>query len=294
MARSTLAKARPAIAKFFDKAEAPVFRRGDLSGILRECRHAWELAKAVNVDDLITHLIDNSHLKEHVFNFPSRTERLYSWRSVSLLHLLHHLKPKGYFTHLTAARLNGLSPFSRGEIYLNIEQKPHVRNPASLTQEGINNAFRNYPRVSNNFAMHGESRIVLLNGMHTNALGVEGITAKFEKIIINVRATNLERTLIDLAVRPVYSGGVHNVLTCYRNAKGKVRVSHMASMIKSLDYVYPYHQAIGFYLQKSGYSAEDVEVFRALPMNFDFYLDHRIKNPRYIREWRLHVPAEMA
>lgn len=51
MARSTLAKARPAIAKFFDKAETPVFRRGDLSGILRECRHAWELAKSVNVDD---------------------------------------------------------------------------------------------------------------------------------------------------------------------------------------------------------------------------------------------------
>jgi len=208
--------------------------------------------------------------------------------------VLSELKPSAYFTHLTAARLHGICPFSQQEIYLNVEQKPHVRNPSSLTQEALKNAFQNRPRVSNNVAIHEECRIVLLNGMHTSSLGVESVSVNQARASFTVRTTSLERTLIDLAVRPAYSGGVLNVLQCYRSAKGKVRVSNMASMLNELDYVYPYHQSVGFYLQKSGHSADDVNSFREMPMKFDFYLDHGIKSPHYVREWRMNVPSELA
>ena len=41
-----------------------------------------------------------------------------------------------------------------------------------------------------------------------------------------VRVTDLERTLIDIAVRPEYAGGVYEVLNVYRLAKGKVSANN--------------------------------------------------------------------
>lgn len=38
------------------------------------------------------------------------------------------------------------------------------------------------------------------------------------KTIKKIRVTDLERTLIDIAVRPAYSGGVFEVLEAFKNA----------------------------------------------------------------------------
>ena len=64
-----------------------------------------------------------------------------------------------------------------------------------------------------------------------------------------LRFTNLERTLIDAAVRPVYAGGVFEVRKAYQLAKEKVSVNRLAALLQKLNYIYPYHQAIGFYLE---------------------------------------------
>jgi len=60
-------------------------------------------------------------------------------------------------------------------------------------------------------------------------------------------------------------------------------------------YVYPYHQAIGFYLEKSeGYSSSALERFRdRYDFEYDFYLAYGMKDTRYDKRWRLHVPSWM-
>ena len=68
----------------------------------------------------------------------------------------------------------------------------------------------------------------------------------------SIPTTNIERTLIDIAVRPVYSGGVFEVLKAYKMAKDKVSINKLAAYLKKIGYVYPYHQVVGFYLEKSG------------------------------------------
>jgi predicted transcriptional regulator of viral defense system len=102
--------------------------------------------------------------------------------------------------------------------------------------------------------------------------------------------TKLERTLIDIAVRPAYAGGVYQVLEAYRRAKDRISVATLLATLRKLDYVYPYHQAIGFYMQRAGYDPRQCERLRKLGLNYDFYLAHDVRARDYDSGWRLFVP----
>ncbi|MGI9056899.1 MAG: hypothetical protein ACR2F2_13980, partial [Pyrinomonadaceae bacterium] len=60
------------------------------------------------------------------------------------------------------------------------------------------------------------------------------------------------------------------------------------------DYVYPYQQAIGFYLEKSEvYDENKIQMLKEIPMNFDFYLDYKMKETEYSVAWKLHYPKNL-
>jgi predicted transcriptional regulator of viral defense system len=105
-----------------------------------------------------------------------------------------------------------------------------------------------------------------------------------------VRATTIERTLVDLTVRPIYGGGVENVLAAYNRAKGQMSARKLAATLKALDYVYPFHQAVGFYLQRAGYPETDYGLFQDMEMKFNFYLAHNLRGKTFDPKWRLYHP----
>lgn len=76
----------------------------------------------------------------------------------------------------------------------------------------------------------------------------------------------------------------------FENAKGLLSVNAMRAMLKQLHFGYPYHQAIGFYLERAGYRSSQVELFAREPMACDFYLTHAMGRTTYNSRWRLHVP----
>ncbi len=92
-------------------------------------------------------------------------------------------------------------------------------------------------------------RICLLSGKNTNQLAVKE-TRLPDGVIVTV--TDLERTLVDIVVRPAYSGGIAKVLEAYRAASKRVSVTRLATLLTRLDHAYPYRQAVGFCLEASG------------------------------------------
>ena len=106
-----------------------------------------------------------------------------------------------------------------------------------------------------------------------------------------LQVTDVERTLIDITVRPEYAGGVFEVLKAFRNAHQKVSVNRLAAMLRKINYTYPYHQAIGFYMDKAGvYSPSQIELLQKFDVAFDFYLAHQLDSPHYSKKWRLYLP----
>ena len=197
-----------------------------------------------------------------------------------------------YLSHGTAVFLHALNDQLPKLIYVNKEQSlKGAGSRAELQQTAIDRAFRkNSQRLSRfEFAYDGKDggRFLRLNGKNTGRLEV-GSTVLEDGTTVPV--TKLERTLIDIVVRPAYAGGVYMVLEAYRRARPNVSIATLLATLKKLDYVYPFHQAIGFYLQKAEYQPKQYERFRSLGISLDFYLDYGLREPEFDPQWRLYFP----
>ena len=159
-----------------------------------------------------------------------------------------------------------------------------------IEQQNIDGAFKNLPRITRNVPRYNGYRLCILNGMSTGELGAIDLQIP---AIGMVRVTGIERTLIDIAVRPFYSGGVACVLNAYRRARGEVSIEKLVTILKEINYMYPYHQAIGFYLEKAGYERNSLRVLKDLGLNYDFYLANQITSADFLQEWRIFFPSKI-
>lgn len=201
------------------------------------------------------------------------------------------LRSGSYLSHATAVFIHGLTNEIPRTVYANKEQSEKPRPEGELTQAGIDRAFANEARTSNYIFEFEGTRIVLLSGKNTGRLEVSDVPSQAG---LALPATKLERTLIDIAVRPAYAGGAFQVLEAYRGARERASISTLVATLKKLDYVYPYHQSIGFYMQAAGYSKAQLDRLKSLGLNFNFYLTYRSRDAQFDSEWRVYHPAGLA
>jgi hypothetical protein len=289
--RTTLEIAEPKLVEYFSKFPNRILSPDKIEEILDEHRKDWGLANSVTNSKFIAFLVNKTKLQEVKIKFPSTlipNFYRYSWGEVSPIDIASSLKPEYYFSHYTAMSLHQLTEQVPKKIYLTWEQAEKARNIRTLEQKKIDWAFAQRPRISENVASIDDNQICILYGMHTGSLGIietEGPEGE------RIRVTNVERTLIDITVRPFYAGGVFEVLKAFRLAKDKVSINKLAVMLRKIKYVYPYHQAIGFYLEKSGvYKESAIRIFRNMDMNYDFYLTYQMKDKAYSKDWCLFYP----
>ncbi len=293
-ARSRIQIAKPDILRYFAELPQKVHRRIDIAHHLAEQRGFWRLTQAQTTDDFIKFLIGTGSLWKADFPFPKpyKKETRYVWGEVPIYEVMLTLKPNAYYSHYTAVGIHGLTEQVAKIVYVNHEQQSKSISTGRLSQAALDSAFRRPPRVSNYIAESGDFRVCILNGKNTGNLGVIdrefGLTQ--DDPFGRIRVTNIERTLIDIAVRPVYAGGVTAVLRAYSNARDQLSANRMAAMLKQLGHIYPYHQAIGFYLERAGVKASALDLFRQFPIEFDFYLANDMKDKDYVRDWRLYIP----
>ena len=211
----------------------------------------------------------------------------YTWGRVTPYVVGLSLQRHTYLSHSTAVFLHDLTDQIPKTIYVNAEQSPKPRSSSGLKQASLDLAFSRPPRVSQRIYTSNGERFVLLNGKHTGRLEVTSFKDSEDML---VEVTKLERTLIDITVRTAYGGGVYQVLEAYRSAKDQVSVNLLIATLRKLDYLYPYHQAIGFYMQKAGYERNRYDRFKQLELNYDFYLTYGMKETEYDADWRLFYP----
>ncbi|MCJ7579834.1 MAG: hypothetical protein MUP98_04785 [Candidatus Aminicenantes bacterium] len=276
--------------KIFNEESKKIYRRAELYALINEYK------KAKKLPDVTTKLIidiirDKGSLK--IITMPSEGPYpsiiRYAWGlKVSPFELGLSLKNKSYFTHSTAVFLHGLTDQIPQTLYVNVEQSLKPRSSETLTQRAIDQAFKASQRSSRYVFIYERNRFVILSGKNTGQYGV--ITLPPEN---QIRTTSIERTLVDISVRPVYGGGIHQVLSAFRAALGRLSINRLVDALNSLDYVYPYHQALGFYLERAGFPKEKLQSLSSKGIKFNFYLAHGMHNPAFDPSWRIYYPKNL-
>ncbi len=289
MALSRLQIAKKNILAELAKAGDKVLMIKDLREILSRNRQVWNLAQATTTQDFIAFLEEKGGLRSWRLDFPFRPETRFTWGDSSVFRVIAALKPKGYFSHYTALYHHGLTEQIPKTIYLNSEQQ--LKSPGSLSvsleQARIDRAYRGKPRQSSSTANIGDLTVCLISGKNTGNLGV--ITAQGGDLG-GFPVTDLERTMLDATVRPFYAGGPFEIMKAYEHARGMLSTNRLASLLKKIDLIYPYHQAIGFYLEMSGYPEKSWSQFLTMGLDFDFYLAYQLSQPEYSKRWRIYYP----
>ncbi len=162
--------------------------------------------------------------------------------------------------------------------YLNAERSGYepIKEKNDLAQSAIDNAFKNAQIESSNRNLYKKKSIIVTAGKRTDKLGVlskiDGQTCYYY--------TDLERTLIDIVVKPIYANGVEAVLRAFKKARSIVDLEKLKKYLEILDYVYPYEECLGYYLDKAGYKNSQSVIFKQ-DFNYDFYLAHNINETAY-------------
>jgi hypothetical protein len=287
--RTRISIARNDIFEHFNGAPKKVYRQKDLAQILQQQRSFWRLAHAMTTGAFIDFLIKQGKLRHVDLRSDSYNEKIarYCWGEVSIYELAVTLRANAYLSHGTAVFLHGLTNLIPKIIYLNAEQSAKPRPSGELTQSSLDRAFAGKQRQSNLAFKHDGWTLTVVAGKNTSRLGVELLQGPGGE---QIPATNLERTLIDIVVRPSYAGGIFQVLEAYKSAKERVSVNRLVSSLKKLDYIYPYQQAIGFLMQLAGYERDRYTLLLELKSRFDFHLLHGISKPNYDDTWQLYYP----
>jgi hypothetical protein len=277
------------ISKFFENHEQRVFRRHELAEIFHQHRGEWHLPKPMNTAGFIQFLAENTSLREVPIvasNHPNATQVRYIWGNASPFEIGLSIKIGSYLSQATAVFLHGLTDQIPRITYVNHEQSPKPESESPLIQASIDRAFSAKQRVSNFIFQAEGSRFLLLSGKNTGNLEVGLLSVEARRFL----ATKIERTLIDIVVRPSYGGGVFQILEAFRRAKERVSIGTLIATLRKLNYVYPYQHAIGFYMERAGYETEQCDRLKALLTEYKFYLAHDMREREYDSNWRIYFP----
>lgn len=276
----------PALAEALRESARKVYSESELSAVLGGLLDTLGLRSRPR--DILGQLEETGTVTEVVLRSPDYSPiRRYAVGEPSPFELGLSLRGGAYLSHAAAVFLLGLNDQIPKTLYVNKEQSPKPVPSTPLAQDRIDRAFRNSPRRSNYVYRHGETHYVLLSGKNTGDFGVEERSGPGGEPL---RVTGLERTLVDIAVRPAYSGGVYQVLEAYRTAADRLSVPKLLETLDRLDYVYPYHQVIGYYLEKAGLPETETKTFKDRDLAWDFYLTHGLRDTELVPAWRLYVP----
>lgn len=288
MGKSRLDLARKDIVIVLEEDERSVFSLKDLGEILRFNFDNWRLAMHTSRSLFVDYLCKKKILQKITLKFEDGdTATRYGLKGhFSTVELFLSLATNTYLSHYTAMGYHQLTQQIPKTYYVNRELTPKGISPNTLTQGAIDSAFAKPPRVSHKIAKYKGDRVVMLNSKHTGDLGI--VNELWDDRF--VRMTNLERTLIDCAVKPEYAGGVYEVAKAFKIAKDRASSNKIYATFKKLDYIYPFHQVLGFYLELAQFDSVIIKRLAELPMPHKFYLAKGMQDPDYSEKWKLFHP----
>jgi predicted transcriptional regulator of viral defense system len=194
-----------------------------------------------------------------------------------------------YLSHNTALFFHGLIEQNPWQFTISVETASHSNASKKPLNVGLMEmAFMQGPRLTQNFATFGRAKFFFVERANCGDEGL--LTTNLITPRLDVRVTDLERTLLDSFVNPHYAGGMLVVLEALQKATVDLEKLHRQYVAANL--LYPYWQRVGFAFEAVGLN-ECATRWASFfpPPNVDFYFDRNFRQTwNYSDKWRLFYP----
>ncbi|QFG54497.1 hypothetical protein [Chryseobacterium sp.] len=281
-----IAKKISVIKQVLLETDFPVLSRIEFERLLSQINNIWGL-RSIKRSEIKEFLIkENLLIQEHIKSDEAHSSEIYYLpeRTPDIFDIAAVRSRSSYFSFYSALYIHNLTLQIPKQIYLTLERPSLEKYNNSISQDNVDRVFSKPPRITGNKRSYKTFAINFINAQHQNNVGV--ITFRD-----HYKMSDLERTLIDICVRPFYSGGVTQVLEAFSNARNLLDPDKLYEYYSKMNFIYPYHQAIGFYLQKAGYGEEVYKKFLELQRsNLRFYLTYTMLHQEYSEKWNLYFP----
>ena len=285
-------EAQTKIVAVLDEDGRRVFSPQDLIQLLDDHREDWWILSGITKSDFIKYLEQDLGLRKVVLAGPTHQQKFirYLWRDPSPIEVASSLRSTAYLCHSSAMFVHGLTDQLPKVLYVNYEQSVKPKSSGALTQDSIDRAFRGKQRESTFAFDYEDYKFILLSGKNTKRLEVH--TKRLPQGG-KVQVTSVERTLIDIAVRPNLAGGVRQVLDAYRNGRRSALGWQNRRHSQTARLRLPVPSGNWLLLRSSRGFQKQTDRLRELGMEFKFYLTHGMREIEYNERWQLFHPKGM-
>jgi hypothetical protein len=269
----------------FLKDYPPAFNQVTLKVIHTEALKQGLIGKSVHLGAFEERITNNYQIYDEINILK---HKVLHKKDLNMYEILSYMNTKSYLSHYTSMSILGLTDQLPKDIYVTIPQKRKTE-PCVLTQDEIDNSYsKPFIRTENIY----NNNVLILNTMDNSDGHFQSIK---HEIYGEIRLSDYEKTLIDITIRPEYSGGIYEILEAYRRCSKKISGNDLLKKLRDQNYIYPYHQVIGFYMELSGgYSKSVIRGLKTFGLDRDFYLMKGLKkeNCLYDDNWKIYYPKD--
>ncbi|MFW3371397.1 hypothetical protein ACN9J5_01145 [Aliarcobacter butzleri] len=240
------------------------FSINDITSILDELKEENLVSNSLTQNDFYLKLLDDG-LVAHTITIRDIEKIRYTLnKEFNIYDFVYSLEKNGFFSMFTSLNIQGLTNFRDNFIFISKERMKRVNfKSKDITQEAIDKAFTNKPRRTKAYATIYNYNIVILESNNTQEIGI--IKYKGYKI------SSINRVFVEIISNIQYSKTPDDVIYEFKNLKDKLDINEIFNIIEKFDFVYPYYQLAGYYLEKIGFLKEELSKFFNKKTDLIFY-----------------------
>lgn len=181
----------------------------------------------------------------------------------------------------TSLNIQGLSKYRNNFIFISKERTSRVEfDLKTLSQESIDNAFKKQARRTKALDQLNEYTIVLLETNYTN---------KYEIIDFDTyEISSVNRTFVGIISNIQYFQSPEVVIDLFKNIKDNLDIEKIYNVIEKFDFVYPYYQLAGYYLEEIGYAKDELDKFYSKKTELKFYTQKAKSYYHFNEYWNIY------
>jgi len=241
-----------------------VFTLDHISTMLEDLKNQNLVQQSITSDSFYFKLLEDGLISYTISLRDIQKTRYSLNKEFNIYDFASSLENKSFFPMFTSLNIQGLSNYRNNFVFISKERKER-NNFASriLTQDAIDKAFASSPRRTKAHDVINGYNVVSLESNNTGSIGIIDYNG--------YKVSSINRALVEIISNIHYFVSPDNVISEFKAIKDKLNINEIFKIIEKFDFIYPYYQLAGYYLEKIGFTKNELIKFYSKKSELIFY-----------------------